>query len=200
MTIFQSGYTFDLMRRGAEAPVEIDLEAARRYLGAYHDERLGDFTVLIQNNRLAVDVPGQMVYELYPPDDQGRCLFRVKEGLWVRFNDGTEEAVASLTMSQDGHESELPRLPGPTDTLPTVEEVTQSVHAALGAEHAESLGAIRGTGTIHYVHVGLRGTVTGILAPGGRSRDDIDLGAFGRIRLRSAATADGSTRRRFPTR
>ncbi len=185
MTIFQSGYTFDLMRRGAEAPVEIDLEAARRYLGAYHDERIGDLTVLVQNNRLAVDVPGQMVYEIYPPDDQGRCLFRVKEGLWVRFNDGADGAVASLTMSQEGNESQMPRLPGPTETLPTVEEVMKAVHAAMGAEHAESLGTIRGNGTIHCVHVGLRGTVRTTIAPDGRSRDDIDLGVFGRIRSRA---------------
>jgi hypothetical protein len=68
LAIFQNGYTFELLRRGTEAPVEIDLEAARRLAGTYRDEGLGDLSVLIRNNRLAVDIPGQMVYELYPPD------------------------------------------------------------------------------------------------------------------------------------
>ncbi|MCZ6834812.1 MAG: serine hydrolase, partial [Planctomycetota bacterium] len=35
---------------------------------SFKDDR---FNVLVQNDKLAVDVPGQMIYELYPPDEQG---------------------------------------------------------------------------------------------------------------------------------
>jgi CubicO group peptidase (beta-lactamase class C family) len=185
--LYQAGYTFEVPRKGAEMPVEIDLDDAHRYLGAYHSEKLNaDVTLLIQNNRLAVDVPGQMVYELHAPDDQGRRVFRIKDTLWLRVNEDESGEAVSLTMSQDGNESELPRVAGaePAEALPSAEEIMAMVHAACGAEHLGALHNYKASGTIRMVHMGLEGTVSSFVENGGGFRDDIDLGKFGHIRLR----------------
>ncbi len=69
LKMYQAGLVFEAPREGVLIPAEIDLDEARRFLARYHDPALkADVTVLIQNNRLAVDVPDQMVYELHAPD------------------------------------------------------------------------------------------------------------------------------------
>jgi len=88
MKLHQAGFTFELPRKGVEIAVEIPLEELQKYLGSYHSEELGvTAEVLIQNNRLAIDWPGEMVYELYPPDEEGIWVFRVYEGSTLRFNE-----------------------------------------------------------------------------------------------------------------
>ena len=52
-------------------------------------------TVLVRNNRLAVDVPGQTVFELHVPDEKGRRALRIRESLAVAFDEDTRLAVAS---------------------------------------------------------------------------------------------------------
>ncbi|MHC4130243.1 MAG: hypothetical protein ACYSUA_19190, partial [Planctomycetota bacterium] len=138
---YQAGYEFEVPRKGMEMPVEFDLDAARPYLGVYHFDKVNaDVRVLIQNNRLAIDVPGQMVFELHPPDGEDRWVFRIKDSLWVRFNRDDADAVTSLTWSEEGSESLVPRLDDPeTVALPSVDEVMAMVHDACGADRLASL-------------------------------------------------------------
>ncbi|GAF98771.1 unnamed protein product, partial [marine sediment metagenome] len=71
MKMYQAGMVFDLPREGFEIAPDIPLEELQKYLGSYRSEQLGvTVEVLVQNNRLAADIPGQMVYELYPPDEE----------------------------------------------------------------------------------------------------------------------------------
>jgi len=182
---YQAGYSFELPRQGAEPPVEIDLEAARQYLGLYHADKLNvDIKVLIQNNRLALDVPGQMVFELHAPDAEDRWVFRIKDSLWVRFNQDDAGAVTSLTMSEQGVESQLPRLAdAEAVVLPTADEVMAMVHNAGGADHLSSLRNYVATGTVRMVHIGVKGEITSVVEDHHRYRDDLDLGRFGHIRI-----------------
>ncbi|MHC4414343.1 MAG: serine hydrolase [Planctomycetota bacterium] len=197
LTIYQAGYAFELPREGAEIPVEIDLDAARKYTGRYRSQELDtDVTVLIRDNRLAIDVPGQMAYELRPPDDEGRWIFRIKDTLWVRFNADDAGEVVSLTMSQEGKESQLPRqAAAETEKLPSADEIMAMVHEACGADHLPSVRNYRATGSVRMVHMGLEGTVTSLVEANGSFRDEIDLGKFGFIHLRleeDAAWIDSS--------
>ncbi|MHC4211315.1 MAG: serine hydrolase domain-containing protein [Planctomycetota bacterium] len=182
---YQAGYEFEVPRKGMEMPVEFDLDAARPYLGVYHFDKVNaDVRVLIQNNRLAIDVPGQMVFELHPPDGEDRWVFRIKDSLWVRFNRDDADAVTSLTWSEEGSESLVPRLDDPeTVALPSVDEVMAMVHDACGADRLASLRNYLATGTVRMVHVGVKGKITSVVEADGRFRDDMDLGKFGHIRL-----------------
>ncbi len=178
MKLHQAGYTFELPRKGVEIAAEIPLEELQKYLGSYHSEELGvTVEVLIQNNRLAVDWPGQMVYELYPPDEEGIWVFRVLEDLTLRFNEIQDGQVESLTYYQAGEEFLMPQVEG--ELLPTVEELlalreTDSRKAALN-----EMGTYRITGTIRSPQSGVEGTFSMYVSGIERYRVDCDYGKYG---------------------
>ena len=186
MMMYQAGYEFEMPRVGVELPAEIPLDELQKFLGSYRFEKIGgNATVLISNNRLAVDVPGQMVYELYPPDDDGRWPFRVKkQEIQVRFNANDDGAIESMTMYEAGMEFELPRLADdPGLALPTIDELMAKVRAGYGAESLTSTTTTRMTGTLNFAHQGVQGTFTALTAGTDRFRTHLDLGTFGFITI-----------------
>lgn len=93
------------LRRQLEAEVascEIP-EHLRPYIGTYtatFDSSV--YTVVAKSGRLALDVPGQTVYELRDPDETGRWAFVLSDDLAVSFEwDGTGLAT-SLILYQSG--------------------------------------------------------------------------------------------------
>lgn len=185
MVMHQAGMDFEVPRKGHEYEAEVPLDELQHYLGRYHfAERDVDCTVLIQNNRLAVDVPGQLVFELHAPDEDDRWAFRVRpDRLQVRFNEGEDGAIESLTMFDDGDESDLPRVGDSEDALPTVEELLALVRRGYGVDGDRSIGAVSMTGTVDFVHQGVSGSMS-VLADGlDGYRMDFDLGVFGRMMI-----------------
>jgi len=82
------------------------------YLGGYTANfgpfRNAEFTVTVQNGRLAVDIPNQRVYELNEPDDEGRRRFRVSDEIAVSFElDGGNVTV--MRLHQAGYDFEMPK-------------------------------------------------------------------------------------------
>jgi CubicO group peptidase (beta-lactamase class C family) len=74
--------------------------------GPFRDKR---FTVLVIDGKLAVDVPGQRVYELKTPDAEGRWYFALTNQIAVSFKKDDEGKSISLTMYQADFEFECPR-------------------------------------------------------------------------------------------
>ena len=178
MKMYQAGMTFDLPREGVEIEPEIPLDELQKYLGSYRSEELQiTVEVLIQNNRLAVDVPGQMVYELYPPDEEGVWAFRVTPDISVSFNETPAGQVDSMTMYQAGQEFILPQTE--SKTLPTVAEI-MALRDAEGNEAAlAAMGNYRIDSTIHSVQSGVRGTVSTYVAGPDKYRADADYRKYG---------------------
>ncbi|MBA7467498.1 D-aminopeptidase [subsurface metagenome] len=178
MKMYQAGMVFDLPREGFEIAPEIPLEELQKYLGSYRSEQLGiTVEVLVQNNRLAADVPGQMVYGLYPPDEEGMWFFRVTPDISLRFSETPDGEVESLTMYQAGQEFLMPRVE--SHRLPTVAEImalrdTKGNKAAL-----EAMGNYRINSTIYSVQSGVRGTVSIYVAGPDKYRVDADYGKYG---------------------
>ena len=178
MKMYQAGLVFDLPRKGVEIAPEIPLEELQKYLGSYRSEELGiTVEVLIQNNRLAVDWPEEMVYELYPPDDEGIWVFRVSEAFTLRFRETPDGQVESLTYYQAGKEYEMPRVAGAS--LPNVDDIlalreTDSRDTALN-----EMGAYRFTGTVYSPQSGVYGTVEVLVSGTDQYRVDSDYGKFG---------------------
>jgi len=178
MKLYQAGLTFELPRKGAEVEPDIPLEELQKYLGSYRSEELSiTVEVLIQNNRLAVDWPGEMIYELYPPDEQGIWVFRVSERFTLRFNETLDGQIESLTYYQDDKEYLMPR--AEAELMPTVEDIlalrnTESRKAAI-----EKMGDYQVNGTIHSVQSGVKGTFTMYVSSNGRYRIDSDYGRYG---------------------
>jgi hypothetical protein len=150
----------------------------QKFLGSYRSEQLGiTVEVLIQNNRLAADVPGQMVYELYPPDEEGMWFFRVTPDISLSFSETPDGNVESLTMHQLGQEFLMPRVE--SHRLLTVAEImalrdTEGNKAALKA-----MGNYRNDSTIYSAQSGVRGTVSMYVAGPDKYRVDADYGKYG---------------------
>jgi CubicO group peptidase (beta-lactamase class C family) len=178
MKMYQQGLTFDLPREGVEIAPEIPLDELQKYLGSYRSEELQvTVEVLIQNNRLAIDVPGQMVYELYPPDENDRWFFRVTSEISVSFNETPTGQVDSLTMYEGGEEFILPQIE--SKSLPTVAEI-MALRDAEGNEAAlEAMGNYRIDSTIYSVQSGVNGTVSIYVAGPDKYRVDADYGKYG---------------------
>ena len=116
MHVHEAGMTFDLPKGKAEKKPEppLDMELARKYSGVYrNEEEAVDITVLIQNEHLAIQVPGQPVaFELYPPDENGLWAMRLNASVKIRFDEDGEGAIVSFTaVLPDGTELVRPRIP-----------------------------------------------------------------------------------------
>lgn len=183
LTLYQAGMEFEMPRVGIEHPAEVSRDQVEPYLGTYRFEMMSqDAEVLIQNGRLAADVPDQMVYELHLPDDDGKWRFRVTDQIAVSFNTDDDGKVTSMTLHQGGMEFELPKIAdaGAADTV-AVRDLLMRMREAYGTAHLNDLGHVRMTGTVDMVHQGVSGS-TLILADGpNRFREEIDLGKFGSI-------------------
>ncbi|MFC2069356.1 hypothetical protein ACFLTP_10190 [Chloroflexota bacterium] len=178
MKMYQADMVFDLPREGFEIAPEIPLDELQKYLGSYHSEQLGiTVEVLVQNNRLAADVPGQMVYELYPPDEEGMWFFRVTPDISLKFSETPDGEVESLIMYQAGQEFLMPRME--SHRLPTVVEIMALRDVEGNKAALEAMGNYRIDSSIYSVQSGVRGTVSIYVAGPDKYRVDADYGKYG---------------------
>ncbi|MFT7678737.1 MAG: hypothetical protein ACI8QC_002734, partial [Planctomycetota bacterium] len=187
MRMHQSGMSFELPREGHKIAVEIPLEQLEPFIGTYHlKEKDQDVTVLIQNNRLAVDVPDQMVFELRAPDAEGKRQFRVTDKIAVRFNLDAAERVHSLTMLEEGGTRELLRVADADSEqageLPTLEQLFELRPTGGRAQLLQKHGTIRTHGTLRSAQSGVTGQYVfeARLKPLAH-RMHIDFGDFGSV-------------------
>jgi len=97
----------------AEAPAAAPEEDLARFTGKYvanyftfHDAR---FTVSVQDGKLAVDVPGQMNFELRPPDARGLRPFALAPNELQASFEERDGQIAVLRLHQGGLLFECPR-------------------------------------------------------------------------------------------
>ena len=81
-----------------------------RYLLNFGQLRDAELTVLVQNDLLAVDVPGQMVYELKAPDEDGKRYFQLTDQVAVSFKKDDDGNVLAMRMHQAGQTAVAPRI------------------------------------------------------------------------------------------
>lgn len=71
------------------------------YLGKYTVAMQNrEYAVIFQNNRLAVDIPDQIVVELASPDDKGRWTFSVDSTTFVSFDRNQNKDVTAMRIHQ----------------------------------------------------------------------------------------------------
>lgn len=179
MHMFQNGFDFELFREGYTPEPDVPLASLEPLLGDYESSVLGRAKVLVRNNRLAIDVPKQMVYELFPPDDAGMWRFRVKNDIAVEFS--PKDAPKKVVMHQGGKTFDLVRVKaakssGSGPTAATLAKVRKSkrTERAYG-----KLDVVKVTGTIRFVQSGVSGTISIWAAADGRLYSKLDLGKFG---------------------
>jgi hypothetical protein len=181
MRLYQAGFTFDLPRKGVTIEPEVPLEELERYLGEYQsaesDRRM---SVLVQNNRLTVDVPGEMAFELDPPDDDGTWLLRVRSDLSVSFDEDGDGRIQSMTFNEGSTSRELMRVDADGDeALPSVDQILELRETGKRVAALEALGNFKVSGKLRLAQAGVEGTITTWCGGTDRFRDVIDFGVFG---------------------
>ena len=102
-----------LLGEWADADPADEIDDFRPYLGRYvanfatFSNEI--FTVLERNGHLALDIPSQRIYDLNPPDDEGRWQFTLTDQISVSFERDDAGAVVALTMRQSGMAFEVMR-------------------------------------------------------------------------------------------
>ncbi|UCD46175.1 MAG: serine hydrolase [Candidatus Bathyarchaeota archaeon] len=83
------------------------------YLGSYTANfgpfRNAEFVVTVQNGRLAVDIPNQLVFELKEPDDEGKWRFRITDEIAVSFELDDSGDVVAMKLHEAEYIFEMPK-------------------------------------------------------------------------------------------
>jgi CubicO group peptidase (beta-lactamase class C family) len=99
-----------LLKHGEAVKVPDDLKP---YLGIYYANfgqyRDTQFQVLFRSGHLALDIPDQLVFELKPPDKDGRWQFAFIDSIAVSFKKNSQDMVESISIHQGGEAIELSR-------------------------------------------------------------------------------------------
>lgn len=183
LKMYQGGLTFELPRSGFEPEVpsgEVPAEWAALF-GKYRSPSLKqDITVLTQNGRLALDVPGQMVFEL-DPAAEGRWAFRVSSSLEVAFERDDEGRAVAMTQYRGGTAVETMKRTGDAPASAktgSMEIVRALVKADERGRLIESLGGMRMRGSVRTHSSGLSGSVELTCEGLDRFRHELDQSPF----------------------
>ena len=189
LTMHQGGASFECPRAGYEYPLEFALEDVQRLLGRYDDPALGaEVEVLLRNNRLAVDVPGQTVFELRPPDEEGVWWFRAVPGLGLQFDADESGPATGFLFHERGSKRGCPRVDDELAALtdPAAVRALCSLDGRSGAQ--STLGVLRLSGSVRMAQSGVSGRFTWTSDGPERYLTDSDFGKFARV---EEAYADG---------
>lgn len=198
MRLFQAGLEFELPKLGATFIPEVTRADVGDLVGVYHDPRLGrNVTIRIDaEGRLAMDVPGQMAFQLKRGDEKDRWDFRLLPRTWLLFNRNGEGTVVSVTASQNGTRTDLPRVADapsdvPLTTTTALDDLLRRHDEAHGFAALRAAGDVRATGTARFVNQGIVGTFTTLLRGSDRVVHDVEFPPYGFVRI--AARRDGAT-------
>ena len=181
MRMHQAGFDFEVPRKGAVFEPEIDPAELKKFEGKYFSQNMNqELTVLIQHQRLAVDVPGQMVFELTPPDEAGHRSFRIRKEMAVVFNSEKDGRIGSMTYYKAGTEVEtLSRVLTEGAKLPSIEEILALRRSDEVGEIIKGLGLYRMKGNVRFAQAGIEGTVEVWMSGADHFRQKIDIGKYG---------------------
>jgi len=179
LRLYQNGLTFDVPRKGWVPPPEVDPAQVEPYLGSYSDPVSNKtFAVVLSRGRLAVDYPDQMVYELFPPKDDERWVFRATPQMAVEFELDADGVAEWLTFHERGTTRKCERVGGGGLAMPTVDELLELRKAAAIEARLAALGPCRLAGTLRFVHCGIEGSTEMIFDARGRFDEQTDLRPF----------------------
>ncbi|MFH1998845.1 MAG: S41 family peptidase, partial [Planctomycetota bacterium] len=172
---------------GVELPPEVPLDELERYLGRYRSEEMDETLLLeIKDNSLALNIPGQKLYPLRAPDEEGRWYFRVVDFIFVSFEESEDGRVLSMIYNERGHEIKYQRIMGEgplPERRPTLEEIFALQQVDQRKAAIKALGAYQISGTVRMEQAGLEGRFTWSINGPQRFRMDLDFNLFGVSRV-----------------
>jgi len=179
LRIHQAGVEFEVPREGVVVAPEIPLAELQKYVGRYGGTAgAPEFTVLLQNQRLAVRLPNNASLDLRPPDATGRRATRANAALAFAFEESPTGGVTAMNFYRPGDLPVLRLTPAP-EPLPTVEEIM----TLRRIPSAAAFDTLRSTGRVRFAQSGVEGRFVTVAAGNNRLRTDLDLGRFGQMQV-----------------
>ncbi len=162
------------------AAASMTLEQMEPLVGFYHLQDMDSFAyVLVQDGRLAIEIPEQTVFALKWPNAEGKWEFELLNGAFIKFDPPPQDAAGrsspGLTVYQNGMEIKAPRYM-PAGDLPTVDQLIALRQASQGEDHLKALRNYRLTGEVHYEKSKKDGKVTLLIDGANRFDMRIDIG------------------------
>lgn len=185
LRLHQGGMDLELLREGIELPPEVDAAQVRAYLGHYRADAGTVVEVKIHNGRLAVDIPGQMVFDLELPDTQGDYHFRAKYDLFVSFVMGEGKQaneVVSMNLFESGKPTSFTREPGAKPTI-TLEQLHRKRKTDKRKRAMTKAALVHFEQRVDMINAGVTGTTQMWFDPQGRLRQDTQFGPLGQALL-----------------
>jgi len=185
LELHQGGANFEMYRKGHVFELDMPMEELEVFMGHYKDPAFPTpITVQVQSGHLAVDVPGQMVYELHLPDDEGLWQFRAVPSIGLEFEFDDQDRVSAVYRHQDGKRVRCERIEDSKDSpasngLPSLDEIDELRHLKQREAALAKLGTLRYRATIRFIHSGVEGTLEELVASDGRFLQHVSMGKFG---------------------
>jgi len=119
-----------LIRAEGDQPSYVVPADIKPYIGTYK-HKTGQansplYKVLFYNDNLAIDVPGQMIFELNRPDKKGAWAFKIANTVSITFKKDDSNQVKEMTIS------ELVKLPQKS-RINAVDKAPKEIHPYLGS-------------------------------------------------------------------
>lgn len=182
LRLHQNGMNMELLREGYELAPEVSVAEVRPYLGSYRNEDAGmSAEVLVHNGRLAVDVVGQMIYDLELPDKNGDYRFRINPDFVVTFKQGEgkrEGEIVGMSIAQPGGGGVFVRVDAPAQAV-TLEQLHRKRKTDRKAKALKKAGVVHLRSKVELVNAGASATADVWFDAEGRLRQDTDLGPLG---------------------
>lgn len=184
MRLHQSGMNFELPREGVLVQGDLDIAEYTPFIGRYTHEKLPQpITVLISNGRLAVDVPGQMVYELRPPQEDGHRQFRISDTLSAKFTLNSENKGDTVSIFSNGDKQLTAKRIGDgiEKALPSLDDLIVLMNTEQKIATFKKWGASTIRAKVTMQQAGLSGSMVLHYELSDKYISHIDLGKHGQI-------------------
>lgn len=184
MRLHQSGMSFELPREGVLFQDDVDIAEYAPFVGRYSHEKLTQpITVLVSNGRLAVDVPGQMVYELHPPQKDGHRQFRISDTLSAKFTLNSENKGDTVSIFRNGDKQLTAQRIGDEieNPLPSLKELMVLMNSEQKIATFREWGASTMRAKVSLQQAGLSGSMVLHYELSDKYLSHIDLGKHGQI-------------------
>ncbi|MCW8870003.1 MAG: beta-lactamase family protein [Proteobacteria bacterium] len=185
MRMHQGGMDFELPRVGSKIIAEIPTEQLQAFIGQYQSNVFnGPVHTLIQNQRLAINIPNQMVFELHPPDANGFRQFRIKSDMSAQFEANHQGQVTKLVLYRDREKiiESMARVDSQkVSQLPSVDEILTLRNTSQNLKALDEQYGFKLNGQIHVKNSGITGHIQTWVDGQTRFKQHLDFGEFGTI-------------------
>ncbi len=159
LVMHQSGFSFQVPRKGYEEAAVVPVDELDQYLGGYIREQGGKkVQIVINRGRLAMNDKGTLL-DFETPDKHGHAPLRDRPDWGATFMHDAEGTVESFVFhGRAGDKLFVREVEGLTAKLPTIEEIYELRNTSGRVESAQRTGGKKATGKIWVAQSGLSGT------------------------------------------